>query len=153
MISAQRVKDLFEQTPELSRYFIVEVKASENKEIFVSVDTDSGITIDECGEISRIIDEKLNRDVEDFDLEVSSPGLSEPFKVLRQYVKYTGKNVEIVLIGGEKLSGKLLSVSQNGITVETERKEKQNKKTVKIKENRNLNFCDIKTTKLKITFK
>ena len=153
MISAQRVKDLFEQTPELSRYFIVEVKASENNEIFVSVDTDSGITIDECGEISRIIDEKLNRDIEDFDLEVSSPGLSEPLKVLRQYLKYTGKNVEIVLTNGEKLNGKLLSVTEEGIVVETERKEKQNKKTVKIKENKSLNFCDIKTTKLKITFK
>ena len=153
MISAQSVIDLFEQTPELNRYFIVEVKASENNEIFVSVDTDSGITIDECGEISRIIDEKLDREKEDFDLEVSSPGLSEPFKVLRQYIKNTGKDVEIVLTDGTKISGKLLSADQNGISVETVRKEKQNKKNVKVTENKNFNFCDIKSTKLKITFK
>jgi ribosome maturation factor RimP len=153
MISESRITELFEQIPELSQFFIVEIKVSKDNEIFLSVDTDSGITIDECAEISRIINEKIDREVEDFDLEVSSPGLSGPFKVLRQYQKNTGKNVEIVLKDGTKLSGKLLSADQNGIKVETERKEKQNKKTVKIQETKDLGFDGIKTTKLKITFK
>ncbi|MBQ9214870.1 MAG: ribosome assembly cofactor RimP [Bacteroidales bacterium] len=153
MISPQRITDLFNQTAELSRYFIVEATVSENNEIFVSVDTKEGITIDECGEVSHILEEKLDREKEDFSLEVSSPGLDCPFKVLQQYQKNIGKSIDITPKEGKKISGKLVAVNDNGIEVEIVRIEKQNKKSVKISEKKSLEFDKIKIAKLKITFK
>ena len=132
---------------------MTEVKVSPNNEISISADTDQGITIDQCGEISRILEENLDRDKEDFDLEVSSPGLSEPFKVLRQYIKNIGKEVDIVTVSGQKKKGRIIAANENGVEIETSRTEKQNGKKVKILEKETLEFSVIKTTKLKITFK
>ena len=153
MISKEQVRELFETLPELSQYFLTEVKVSPNNEISVSADTDTGITIDQCGEISRILEEHFDRDKEDFELEVSSPGLSEPLKVLRQYIKNIGKEVDIVTVTGEKKKGRIVSASDNGVEILSERTEKQNGKRVKVTEKETLEFSQIKTTKLKITFK
>ncbi|MBQ5404768.1 MAG: ribosome assembly cofactor RimP [Bacteroidales bacterium] len=153
MISKELIRELFETLPQLSGYFLTEVKVSPNNEISISADTDQGITIDQCGEISRILEENLDRDKEDFDLEVSSPGLSEPFKVLRQYIKNIGKEVDIVTVSGQKKKGRIIAADENGVEIETSRTEKQNGKKVKILEKETLEFSVIKTTKLKITFK
>ena len=61
-----------------------------------------GITIDQCGEISKLVEASLNREEEDFEIEVSSPGLSEPFKVINQYRKNIGQEVEIVTEDGQQ---------------------------------------------------
>ncbi|MCQ2252505.1 MAG: ribosome assembly cofactor RimP [Bacteroidales bacterium] len=153
MISAQNIQQLIESQPELQKFFIVDIKVSKDNVITIKADTDSGITIDECGELSHAIEDKLDREQEDFELEVSSPGLTEPLRILRQYQKNMGKEVEVLMVDGEKVKGTIAQASDATLTINTVVTEKQNGKKVKVTVPQVLNFCDIKMTKLKITFK
>jgi len=87
--------------------FLVAVRVSSAGKITVLTDKKGGITIDECVSISRFIEKNLNRDEEDYELMVSSPGLDMPFMVKEQYFKCEGKNVEIISTEGSKISGLL----------------------------------------------
>ena len=104
MISEQRIIKIFEDNPEIfGEYFLVEVKVSGDNDISIRIDKDNGLSIDECGQISHQIDTLLNREEEDFNLEVSSPGLTEPFKVTKQYIKNIGHQVEVLTTAGDKM--------------------------------------------------
>jgi len=133
--------------------FIVDVTIGPGNAISVTIDSDGGLSIDNCIEMSRHIEHQLDREVEDFSLEVSSPGLTQPFKVLRQYLKYIEKEIEIVTAKGDKLAGVLKSANENSILVEIKSNTKiDGKKAVEIKE---VEFFlnEIKTVKPVITFK
>jgi ribosome maturation factor RimP len=133
--------------------FIVEITVSPANAISVIIDSDEGISIEKCIEVSRHIEHQFDREVEDFSLEVSSPGLTQPFKVLRQYLKNLGKEVEIVTAKGEKIIGILISADEKSFVVETTNNIKvDGKKTV---ETKRIEFflVDIKTVKPVITFK
>ncbi len=153
MISAQTIQQLIESLPELEKFFIVDIKVSKDNVITIKADTDAGITIDECGDLSHAIEEHLDREQEDYELEVSSPGLTEPLRILRQYVKNIGKEVDIVMVDGEKIKGTIAAANETSVTIEETHTEKQNGKRVKVTTQNSYNFCDIKQTKLKITFK
>lgn len=104
--------------------FIVELEVSPSNQIMVTLDSENGITIDHCVQISRLVEGSLDREVEDFELQVSSAGLGQPFKIHRQFVKNIGNEVEVVLTSGEKLGGILKSVTDSGFELETSKKEK-----------------------------
>ena len=120
----------------------------------VLADTPKGITIDECVSISRAIEHNLDREVEDFELEVSSPGLLQPFKVTEQYKKYTDKHVDVVLKTGQKLSGKLISSTESGFVLETKDKRKTvaKKKPEVVIEQHALAYEEVKSTILVVIF-
>ena len=141
MISAQKIRELLEQRIAGTDIFVVDATVRPGNMIMIEVDRPEGISIDECVEISRYLERQLDRDEEDFSLEVSSPGLGTPFKVMQQYEKNVGGEVEVVLKDGTKMSGKLDSVSAAGITMIA------GGKTVEI------GFDDMKTTKTVVTFK
>ena len=133
--------------------FIVDISVGPGNAISVVIDSDPGLSIDKCIEMSRHIEHQFDREVEDFSLEVSSPGLTQPFKVLRQYLKNLGKEVEIVTAKGDKVVGILKSVDEKSFFVETKNNIKvDGKKTVELK---TIEFFpnDIKTVKPVITFK
>jgi len=133
--------------------FIVEITVSPANAISVIIDSDEGISIEKCIEVSRHIEHQFDREVEDFSLEVSSPGLTQPFKVLRQYQKNLGKEVEIVTAIGDKIVGILISADEKSFVVETTNNIKvDGKKTI---ETKRIEFflVDIKTVKPVITFK
>ncbi len=135
--------------------FLVDITVNDRSVINIYVDSFDGLTIDQCVSISRHVEHSLDRDVEDFELQVSSPGLTESFKVIEQYYKYAGKEVEIVPNEGEKLKGFLLEANEEGITLETSSKEKlqgQKKKQVILKKHQ-YKYEDIKSTKAVISFK
>ncbi len=92
--------------------------------INVFVDSFNGLTIEKCVEISRHVEHSLNRDEEDFEFSVSSPGLTESFKVKEQYHKYKGKSIEVVTNENVKLGGILLHANDEGIVLETSSKKK-----------------------------
>ncbi|MBP5368661.1 MAG: ribosome assembly cofactor RimP [Bacteroidales bacterium] len=152
MISEQSILSILEQEKEFEKFFFVSVKVSGDNKITITADTDEGITIDQCGEISSKLEEMLDRDQEDFELEVTSPGLTEPLKVPRQYTKNIGKCVDIVLADGKKIDGELLSANDDGITIKQTITEKVNGKRTKSEVTNTINFAAIKTTKLKIKF-
>ena len=104
--------------------FIVEIEVSPSNQIMVTLDSENGITIDHCVQISRLVEGSLDRETEDFELQVSSAGLGQPFKVHRQFVKNIGEEVEVVLTNGEKLEGVLKTVSEGGFELEISKKGK-----------------------------
>ena len=99
--------------------FLVEIRVDKSNRILVHVDRDEGVSITDCVNISRELETRLDRDSEDFALEVSSPGLDSPFKVIEQYYKNRGNKVKVVLEGGETLEGILNEVSNKDIVIDT----------------------------------
>lgn len=105
--------------------FLVAVRVSSTGRITILADRKGGITIEECAGISRFIGNNLDRDAEDFELMVSSPGLDMPFLVIEQYYKSEGNRIEVVDTGGSKVTGILKNVTAGGFELETEEKKKK----------------------------
>jgi ribosome maturation factor RimP len=133
-------------------YFLVEIRIKPTNNIKVFLDGDNGISIEKCVQVNRGLYKQLEVGglfpPDDFSLEVSSPGLDEPLKLLRQYKKNIGRPVEILLQDGSKTEGRLLEVGEDGIIVE-ETKGKNKKKEVI---NHTFLFDNIKTTKIQVVF-
>ncbi|MBB3188174.1 ribosome assembly cofactor RimP [Microbacter margulisiae] len=155
MIEQQKIYDLVASYLVGKAVFIVDVTVSPDNSIVVEIDSNQGVTIDECVALNQFLESKLDRDIEDFDLEVGSAGLSAPFKVLQQYEKNVGNEVEVVTRKGEKYTGVLESVFSDGFTIVIEEKVREEgakrKKTVE----RVLQFAfeEVKKTNYLIRFK
>ncbi|MGC9345503.1 MAG: beta-CASP ribonuclease aCPSF1, partial [Candidatus Bathyarchaeales archaeon] len=124
MISEKHIQDLVESRIALSDMFLVEVIVSQGNEIRVLVDSKEGVSIEECVELSRWLGQELDRQDENYSLEVSSPGLGSPLKLMQQYEKNIGREVEVILKDGIKRKGKLMSVDEDTITLEVSEKVK-----------------------------
>jgi ribosome maturation factor RimP len=133
-------------------YFLVDIRIKPVNNIKVFLDGDAGISIEKCIQFNRALYKKIEEAQlfpdGDFSLEVSSPGLDEPLKLLRQYKKNTGRLVEVVLFDGSKLEGRLTEAMEDGIIVE-EKKGKNKKQEIL---NHSLLFTNIKTTKIQVVF-
>ena len=103
MITKETVASFIAPLLEDSDLFIVDIQVNPGNAIEVLVDKDSGLTIDDCKKVSRAVEGSLDREVEDFSLEVSSPGVGKPLLVKRQYFKNVGRNVAIKTIDGKKI--------------------------------------------------
>jgi ribosome maturation factor RimP len=134
--------------------FLVDVAVSASNNITVTVDKLQGIGIDECVEISHFIEQKLDREVEDFELTVSSPGLLSPFKVKQQYMKNIGNELEVLENTGVKHKGILLAVQENEIELDENKMVavEGKKRKQPVIEKININFNQIKYSKVIITF-
>jgi ribosome maturation factor RimP len=150
----KRVIELIEEKiadrPEL---FLVEVKMLPNNKLIIHVDGDQGISIQDCAAISRHVGfhlEEENTIDKAYNLEVSSPGVGEPLKLNRQYVKNIGREVSVKLVDGEKLEGELLSVNETSIVIEAKVKEKGKKAQLA---ETPIEFNNIIETKVLISFK
>ena len=144
-------KKLSELLTELPGYFLVEISVKPTNNIKVFVDADQGAAIDQLSKINRALYKWVEENLfpnGDFSIEVSSPGLDEPLKLDRQYLKNVGRMVEIVLKNGLKKEGKLISVSENEIVIEEEIGKGKKKEVIQhiiLKE-------EIKTTKVQVKF-
>jgi ribosome maturation factor RimP len=152
MITKEKIQNLVEEVLSDDQ-FIVDITVGAANQISVSVDSDAGISIGECVQISRHIENSLDRETEDFSLEVSSPGLSLPLKVVRQYLKNIGREVEVVTTEGEKQKGILRSAHQAGFEIEIVAKEKVDGAKVEVTKTLAYDFDQIKTVKIVISFK
>lgn len=123
MIGKDIVKALVEKWLEDKEYFLVDVEVTPDDRIVVEIDHAEGVWIEDCVALSRYIEENLNRDEEDYELEVGSAGLGQPFKVPQQYINCIGKEVEVLTADGIKVKGILKSVDTPTFIVTT--KEKQ----------------------------
>ncbi|MCU0473416.1 MAG: ribosome assembly cofactor RimP [Bacteroidales bacterium] len=150
MIDKNKIEKLVNEFITGTGIFLVAVKLSSANRITVLADTLNGITIDECAALHRHIEKSLDRDVEDFELQVSSPGLDMPFVVIEQYYKNEGRRVEVVDNEETKFSGLLRNVTSGGFELETEVKIKG--KTKEIKEF-SFNFDQVKSTRVILTIK
>jgi len=136
---------------ELPGYFLVDVSIKPTNNIKVFVDADQGAAIDQLSKINRALYKWVEENLfpnGDFSIEVSSPGLDEPLKLERQYMKNIGRNVEVLLKNGIKKEGKLLSASENEIVLEEEKGHGKKRELIQhiiFKE-------EIKTTKIQVKF-
>ncbi|MGI6758035.1 MAG: ribosome assembly cofactor RimP [Bacteroidaceae bacterium] len=124
MIEKQRVIDIAKQWLEgKESYFLVDVQVTPDNRITVEIDQAEGVWIDDCVELSRFIESFLDRNVEDYELEVGSAGIGQPFKVLQQYINHIGHEVEVLPKTGTKLKGILVSADKKGFVLRTGQKQ------------------------------
>jgi len=155
MISKDSVQQAVEQFIADTDYFLVDVKITPDNRIFVEIDSFEGVTIEFCAELNRHIESQIDREVEDYELEVGSAGLTEPFKVLKQYEKNIGNEVETLTKEGLKFTGLLLEVHPTEFVIEIEKSVKPEgaKRKIIVSEKLTFSYEDIKTTKYIIRFK
>jgi ribosome maturation factor RimP len=148
MISEELVRNLIEDRIAGTTCFLVDLKIDHVNNIIVEIDNEAGTSIKDCVNVSRAIEGNLDREEQDFSLQVTSPGADKPFKVWRQYKKSIGRQLEIVLIDGKTIQVKLLSVEDDKIIVETVAVKKKD-----AIEKMEINKDQIKQTKIILSFK
>ena len=155
MIDKNVVENLVNTWLEGKDYFLTDLTISTDDRIVVEIDHKDGVWIEDCVALSRFIEDGLNRDEEDFELEVGSAGIGQPFKVHKQYEIHQGDTVEVLTAEGKKLIGTLTGVQPESFTVTVTEKVKEEGKKRPVMKERNvvLNFADVKWTKYYIDFK
>lgn len=155
MIDKDKIAQWAEEKLASSDNYLVDVVIKPGNLIIIEIDNDEAVCINDCAELSRYVEEHLDRDAEDFELEVGSAGITSPFKILRQYVKNIGNEVEMVLKNGTKLTGVLKSADASGVvvTVEKQVKPEGSKRKITVTEDQPYTFDEIKYTKYLIRFK
>lgn len=154
MIKKQTIIDLVYEHFAGTDKFLVDVKVLAGNKIEVYVDAPNHILIADCVALSRHIEGNLDREKEDFELQVSSPGATESFKVLPQYKKYIGSKVRAVTKEGAKHEGILMSADENEFVIEETRREKKTvgKGNQTVIENITLSYNQTKETKSVLPF-
>ena len=155
MIDKNVVKKLVDEWLQDQEYFLVDIEISPDNRIVVEIDHADGVWIEDCVALSRYIEERLSRDDEDYELEVGSAGLGQPFKVPQQYINFIGKEVEVLDADGIKVKGILKAVDGNDFTVGVEEKVKVEgkKRPVKMEVDHVYQMDKVKYTKYIISFK
>ena len=155
MIEKGNVAHLAEEWLACSDCYLVDTIVNSDNQIVVEIDHDVAVGIDDCVALSRYIEERLDRNVEDYALEVGSAGVGVPFKIVRQYIKNRGNEVEMLLTNGMKLKGILQSVDESGVTISITRRipAKGSKRKETFTEDQTYRYDEIKYTKNIIRFK
>lgn len=126
--------------------FLVDLKISTDNRINVAIDGDNGIVIDDCIDLSRKIENSLDRDVEDFELNVASAGLDSHLKLKRQYFKNVGRDLTVTTFDGETNEGTLVEADEDTISIKLPGRKNMKSGPLKIP------YTDIKTAKIVIKF-
>jgi ribosome maturation factor RimP len=154
MITIQQIREFVSGYLKETDLFEVEISVSAGNSITVLIDSMKGININDCVNLTRAIESAFDREVEDYELEVSSPGLSLPFKVWQQYIKNIGRTVEIVFKNGLKTTGKMVSAEDHVISLEVQKKmtPEGKKRPELVTELINISLQEVKSTKVVINF-
>ncbi len=125
MITEGLISNLVKEKIEGTDLFVVSIKVLPSNRIKVFIDAVGGMDVKDCISISRHIEGNLDREKEDFELEVSSPGLTEPFQHPLQYKKNVGRNIKVTTEEGKNIKGELVSFEDDRITVKPEKRKKK----------------------------
>lgn len=149
MIDKKKVTELVNKWLEGNDYFLVDVSVDANDKVVVEIDHNDGVWIEDCVSLSKFIEANMNRDDEDYELEVGSAGIGQPFKVVRQYENHIGKEVEVLTADGKKFRGVLKSVNapEFVVTVMEKRKEEGKKKASMVEVDMTFDMDGVKYTK------
>ena len=155
MIDENVVKSLVEEWLQDKDYFLVDIEISQDSRIVVEIDHADGVWIEDCVALSRYIEDRWSRAEEDYELEVGSAGLGQPFKVPQQYLNFIGEEVEVLDADGKKTRGVLKSVDGNNFVVTaTEKVKVEGKKRPQLMEvDHDFEMDHVKYTKYLISFK
>ena len=155
MIDKKVVVTAVEEWLKDNDYFLVDVMFAEGDKIVVEIDHADGVWIEDCAELSRFLQEKLGEELGEYELEVGSAGIGQPFKVQQQYVNYIGEEVEVLDLEGKKITGLLKSVDgENFVVTVTEKQKLEGKKRpVMVEVDKTFNMKQVKYTKYLLNFK
>lgn len=134
--------------------FLIDVSISENNQIRVIIDGDNGVTVEDCIAVSRAIEHNLDRETEDFSLEVMSAGVSEPLTLPRQYKKNVGRKLKVKTEAGETIEGELTQSDEDTVTLQWKAREPKpvGKGKVTVQKEAVLPYKEIVEAKVMITF-
>ncbi|MBK5195712.1 MAG: ribosome assembly cofactor RimP [Proteiniphilum sp.] len=155
MIEKELLINLTEEYLKDSPNYMVDLTAGADNSITIEIDNDQGVDISDCVALSRHLESKLDRETEDFELTVTSAGLTSPFKTKRQYKKYEGKEVEVLSRNGQKVTGLLKSSDDDGFNITITKKVKLEgaKRKTEVDEEVHFVYDEVKYTKYLIRFK
>ena len=155
MIDNKTVKTLVEEWLKDNDYFLVDVNMTPDDRIIVEIDHADGVWIEDCADLSRFLQEKLGEQLDDYELEVGSAGIGQPFKVAEQYKNHIGKEVEVLDKRGKKRQGLLKSVDGDTfvVTVKEKQKVEGKKRPVLVDVDHQYDMNNIKYTKYLLSFK
>ena len=155
MIDKNAVKTIVEEWLEGNEYFLVDVSIEPDNRIVVEIDHADGVWIEDCAELSRHLQERLGAELDDYELEVGSAGIGQPFKVPQQYQIHVGKEVEVLQDDGKKVQGVLKSVDGDDfvVTVKEKHRPEGKKRPVIVDVDKAYNMNNVKYTKYLLSFK
>jgi len=157
MIEKGQIKRLVENHLEGTDKFLIEVIVKPGNKIMVIIDGDTAVNIDDCKSVSRFIENNIDRESEDFELNVSSPGADYPIQLKRQYNKNIGRTLDLIMDDDSRIAGKLVAVAKTGIEIEPGPLEDKKKKIKKEESTETtitlIPFQNIKQAKVRISFK
>ncbi|MBD8348687.1 MULTISPECIES: ribosome assembly cofactor RimP [unclassified Dysgonomonas] len=155
MIDKLEIRDIAEDFLINSETFLVDVIVRPGNIIVIEVDNQEGVSLEDCIKLNKHIESKLDRDAEDFELEVGSAGVTSPFKITRQYEINIGNEVETLTKGGQKITGVLKNCDDSAFTVTVTKMEKPEgaKRKVAVEEDLSFKYDEVKYTKYLIRFK
>lgn len=155
MIEKNKVVQIVNEWLQDKEYFLVDADVDKENKIVVEIDHKDGVWIEDCCQLSKFIEEHFDREEEDFELEVGSAGIGQPFKVVQQYVNSIGYDVEVLTADGKKLEGCMKDATEEGFTIITEEKQllPGKKRPQKVEVEKVFAYTDIKWVKAIIDFK
>lgn len=155
MIDRSQIIPIVEQAIEGTDMYLVDVCIEPGNRIVVELDSSGAMDVESCARVSRAIESVLDRDKEDFELEVGSAGITSPFKVRQQYLKNIGNEIEVLTTDGKKLKGTLVAVNADNYVIEIPTKEKAPgaKRPTLVMKPATIPFDMTKTARYVITFK
>jgi ribosome maturation factor RimP len=151
MIDIQHIRKLTEEKIQGSNIFLVDLQVKTGNRIFVSLDGDHGVTIEDCASVSHHIESAL-AEGEDHELVVSSFGADQPLRLPRQYAQHIGRSLTVKLNDEAVITGELTAVTNDGIAIKPEQKKKKKKDEQDLPETMSLAFSSISTAKVNISF-
>ena len=155
MITKETIKTYVEAWLEKGDYFLVDIMMEGDDRIVIEIDHADGVWIEDCAELSRYLQEQMGDELGDYELEVGSAGLGQPFKVEQQYQNHVGDQVEVIDAEGKKVVGVLKAVDGRRFTVTTQEKQvpEGKKRPVKVDVDLQFSMDEVRSTKYLLNFK
>ena len=145
---------LHEALKEHSHLFLIDLDIASDNKIAIIIDGDKGVRVEDCIAISRAIEHNLDREEEDFSLDVLSAGVSRPLTMPRQYKKNLGRNLKLTTTKGQTIEGKITHTTDTQVTLEWKAREPKpvGKGKVTVQKQAVLPYTDITEAKVMVTF-
>ena len=155
MINKEIIQTLTEEWLQGNEYFLVDVNFAADDRIVIEIDHADGVWIEDCAELSRFLQERLGEELGEYELEVGSAGLGQPFKVAQQYSNHIGDTLEVLQADGKKVQGVLKAVDAPSFTITVQEKQKQEgkKRPVLVDVDKTYQMDEVKYAKYLLAFK
>ena len=156
MIDKNIIQKAVDEWLQKGDYYLVDVEMTDDDRIVIEIDHADGVWIEDCADLSRFLQEKLGDELGDYELEVGSAGIGQPFKVIQQYRNHVGKEVEVLTVDGQKLQGNLKVVNDDDtfvVTVKEKQHQEGKKRPVLVEVDKSFAISSVKYCKYLLNFK